>query len=208
MFGGSSGAFFLSIEFENTGFFVFTAYKVAFGNLPGKPVPVRRETFMPETRGLANGVVVGVGQWQKQLDDNKNAYALAFVQRADFVASHPTSQSAAAYVDGLFSTAGASPTTSERDAAVAAFGAGGVAGRAAALRSVADSQTLRGNERNNAFVLLQYFGYLKRNPDDLPNTDFSGYSFWLKKLNDNGGDFKRAEMVKAFISSDEYRARF
>jgi hypothetical protein len=206
----TSGAFFLSIEFENTGFFVFTAYKVAFGNLPGKPVPVRRETFMPETRGLANGVIVGFGEWQKQLDDNKNAYALAFVQRADFIASHPTSQSAAAYVDGLFATAGVTPTATERQSAVDTFnGASNLAAsRAAALRSVADSQTLRNNERNNAFVLLQYFGYLKRNPDDLPNTDFSGYSFWLKKLNDNGGDFKRAEMVKAFISSDEYRARF
>jgi hypothetical protein len=204
----TSGAFFLSIEFENTGFFVFTAYKVAFGNLPGKPVPVRRETFMPETRGIANGVIVGFGEWQKQLDDNKNAYALAFVQRGDFVAKYPTGLSATDFVNALFTTAGVTPTDTERQTAVTAFGSGGAAGRAAALRSVADSQTLRNNERNNAFVLLQYFGYLKRNPDDLPNTDFSGYSFWLKKLNDNGGDFKRAEMVKAFISSDEYRARF
>jgi len=205
----TSGAFFLSIEFENTGLFVYNAYKVAFGDISADvPVPVRRETFMPETRGLANGVIVGVGEWQKQLNDNKNAYALAFVQRGDFVSKYPTGMAAGAYVDALFSTAGASPTAAERDAAVAAFGAGGAAGRAAALRSVAESSTLHQRERNKAFVLLQYFGYLKRNPDNLPDANFNGYRFWLKKLDDNGGNFIAAEMVKAFINSDEYRLRF
>jgi hypothetical protein len=203
-----SAAFFLSIEFQNTGLFVYNSYKAAFGNLSGKPVPVRRETFMPETRGIANGIVVGVGNWQQQLNDNKDAYALAFVQRGDFVAKYPTSLSATAYVDGLFSTAGVTPTATERQTAVTAFGSGGTAGRAAALRSVVESQSLHNNEINNAFVLLQYFGYLKRNPDDLPDTNFAGYNFWLSKLNQFGGNFVSAEMVKAFINSNEYRARF
>ncbi|HVF42860.1 MAG TPA: hypothetical protein VM936_07620, partial [Pyrinomonadaceae bacterium] len=174
----TSGAFFLSIEFENTGLFVIKSYRAAFGNISASvPVPVRRETFMPETRGLANGVIVGVGQWEKQLDDNKNAYALAFVQRADFVAKYPTSLGAAAYVDALFATSGVTPTASERNAAVAAFGSGGVAGRAAALRSVVESGSLHSAERNRAFVLLQYFGYLKRNPDDAPEDkrNFDGF---------------------------------
>jgi hypothetical protein len=207
----TSGAFFLSIEFRETGYFVYKTYKAAFGDLPNKPVPVRRENFMPETRGIANGVVVGVGTWQQQLLDNKNAYALAFVKRADFIASHPTSQSATAYVDGLFSTAGVTPTATERQSAIDAFnGAGGSTDekRAAALRSVVESSTLDQSEVRKAFVLLQYFGYLKRNPDDLPDTNFTGYNFWLQKLNDNGGNFIQAEMVKAFINSNEYRTRF
>ena len=44
--------------------------------------------------------------------------------------------------------------------------------------------------------------------NDPPDADFGGYSFWLGKLNEFGGDFVRAEMVKAFISSTEYRTRF
>ncbi|HYH87214.1 MAG TPA: DUF4214 domain-containing protein, partial [Pyrinomonadaceae bacterium] len=58
--------------------------------------------------------------------------------------------------------------------------------------------------------LMQYFGYLRRNPDDAPqaNLDFEGYNFWLSKLQQFGGDFHRAEMVKAFLESTEYRARF
>jgi hypothetical protein len=57
---------------------------------------------------------------------------------------------------------------------------------------------------------MQYFGYLRRNPNDAPelSLDFGGYNFWLGKLNQFGGDFRAAEMVKAFITSTEYRARF
>jgi len=203
-----SAAFFLSIEFRETGLLVYKTHKAAFGNLAGRPVPVRRETFMPEARSISNGVVVNVGNWQQQLEDNKTAYARAFVQRSDFAAQFPQGMAAAAYVDKLFSNAGVQPSAGERSAAVAAYGSGDTTGRAAALRSVAESQTLHNAEFNRAFVLMQYFGYLKRNPDDAPDGNFDGYSFWLSKLNQFGGDFQQAEMVKAFISSSEYRTRF
>ncbi len=57
-------------------------------------------------------------------------------------------------------------------------------------------------------MLMEYFGYLRRNPDDAPDHDFSGYNFWLSKLNQFNGNFISAEMVKAFLQSDEYRKRF
>ena len=50
-------------------------------------------------------------------------------------------------------------------------------------------------------------GYLRRNPNDAPDLDFSGYNFWLNKLNLFNGNFVNAEMVKAFINSGEYRHR-
>jgi hypothetical protein len=53
-------------------------------------------------------------------------------------------------------------------------------------------------------VLTEYFGHLRRDPDPAPDADFSGYNFWLQKLDSSGGDFQKAEMVKAFINSDEY----
>jgi hypothetical protein len=55
---------------------------------------------------------------------------------------------------------------------------------------------------------MQYFGYLRRNPNDSPNSDFSGFNFWLEKLNQFNGNFINAEMVKAFIQSTEYQKRF
>ena len=100
------------------------------------------------------------------------------------------------------------PTTNERQSAINAFGAGGTSGRVAALRSVSDSNSLRAAEFGPSFVLTQYFGYLRRNPTDAPDTSDAGYQFWLSKLNQFGGDFQKAEMVRAFISSNEYRQRF
>ncbi|MFL6257145.1 MAG: hypothetical protein ACJ74T_19220 [Pyrinomonadaceae bacterium] len=204
-----SAAFFLSIEYQRSSYLVYKTYKAAFGDLPGKPVPVRRENLMPDARTILNGVIVGSDPtWESKFNANIDAYEQSFVQRGDFQAAFPGSLTAAQFVDKLFSNAGVTPTAGERSAAIAAFGTGNTAGRAAALRSVAESGTLHNAEFNKAFVLAQYFGYLKRNPDDLPDTGFQGYSFWLGKLNEFGGDFQQAEMVKAFINSTEYRTRF
>ncbi|MDT5269446.1 MAG: hypothetical protein QOH49_1632 [Acidobacteriota bacterium] len=202
-----SAAFFLSIEYQRSSYTVYKTYKAAFGDLPGKPVPVRRENLMPDSRSISNNVVVGTPNWETTLDNNINAYLQAFVQRGDFQAANP-STNAAQFVDGLFAHAVVTPTAGERTAAITAFGSGNTAGRAAALRSVVESGTLHQAEFNKAFVLAQYFGYLKRNPDDLPDTTFAGYSFWLGKLNEFNGNFQQAEMVKAFINSTEYRTRF
>jgi hypothetical protein len=76
------------------------------------------------------------------------------------------------------------------------------------LRKVAEAEEIRVREFNTAFVLMQYFGYLRRNPQDPPDSDDSGFNFWLNKLNSFNGDFIAAEMVKAFITSSEYRQRF
>ncbi|HVF42471.1 MAG TPA: PA domain-containing protein [Pyrinomonadaceae bacterium] len=208
----TSGAFFLAIEFQQTGNLVYKMYKSGFGNLPGKPVAVQRASFIADTRRIGSTpaqVIVGQGNWQAQLEANKQAFALEFVQRAGFQAAHG-GQTAAQLADSLFANAGVTPTAQERDAAVAAFGAGGVAGQAAVLRSVADSGSVTSKTLNEAFVLMQYFGYLQRDPDAAPQAglNFDGYNFWLTKLNDFGGNYVAAEMVKAFLASDEYRHRF
>jgi hypothetical protein len=204
-----SAAFFLSIEYQRSSYLVYKTYKAAFSDLPGKPVPVRRENLMPDARSVLTGVIVGTDPtWESKLNANIDAYEQAFVQRGDFQAAFPASMTAAQFVDKLYSNATVTPTAGERSAAITAFGTGNTAGRAAALRSVVESGTLHNAEFNKAFVLSQYFGYLKRNPDDLPDTGFQGYSFWLGKLNEFNGNFQQAEMVKAFINSTEYRTRF
>ena len=80
--------------------------------------------------------------------------------------------------------------------------------RARALRDVAGNQTLGRQEFNRAFVLMEYFGYLQRNANDPPDGNFAGYNYWLAKLDSFGGDYRAAEMVKAFLASTEYRKRF
>ena len=95
---------------------------------------------------------------------NKQAYATEVATSAVFMTRFPLSQTAAEYVDALFASAMVTPTAAEREAAIAAFGSGGTAGRVAALRSVADSNSVRQAEFNAAFVLMQYFGYLRQGP--------------------------------------------
>jgi hypothetical protein len=189
-------------------------YKAAYGNLPGAPVPVRFNEFLPDTQQIGQGVVVGVGDWQTRLENNKVAFALDFVSRSRFTAAYATTMTPAQFVDALFTNAGVTPSAPDRNAAINEFGGTGNTSdpnaRARALRRVAENSTLGQQEVNKAFVLMQYFGYLRRNPNDPPEAglDFAGYNFWLGKLNQFNGNFVNAEMVKAFLVSGEYRQRF
>jgi len=205
-----SAAFFLSVEFQETGYLVYRTYKTAFGNLTGKPVPIRFLEFLRDTQQIGRGVQVGVGDWQAQLETNKQSYALAFVQSQEFLSRYPTDLTADQFVSRLDVNAGGVLSDVEKANLVAILGVtpADSAKRASVLRSVAEDADLRTAEFNKAFVLMQYFGYLRRNPDEAPDTDFAGYNFWLNKLNQFNGNFVQAELVKAFITSAEYRQRF
>jgi hypothetical protein len=210
-----SAAFFLSIEFQETGYLVYRIYKTGFGNLPnpaGAPVPVRFTEFLRDTQQMAQGVQVGIGNWQAQLEANKQAFAIAFVQRTEFLAALPNSLTADQFVTQLNNNAGGVLSVAEKANLVGLLGAtpADVTKRASVLRSVAEDQDLKDAEKNKAFVLMQYFGYLRRNPNDAPEPglNFNGYNFWLGKLNQFIGNFVDADMVKAFLISAEYRQRF
>jgi hypothetical protein len=206
-----SAAFFLSIEFQETGFLVYRLHKAAFGNVAGTPVPVRFQQFFPDTQEIGRGVVVNVGNWQQQLEANKQAFALRFVQRPEFLARYPATLSPTQFVDALNANAGGVLDATERANLIGELSANNTsAGRASVLRKVAEDANLVQLELNKAFVLMQYFGYLRRNPDDPPelNLDFAGYNFWLGKLNEFNGNHIAAEMIRAFITSTEYRQRF
>ena len=208
-----SAAFFLSIEFQETGYLVYRMYKAGHGNFSNAPVPVRYSEFVADTQQIGQGVVIGQPGAEQKLEANKLAFALDFVLRLRFTQDHPTSQTPGQFVDGLFGNAGVTPSVSERSAAVNEFGGtpttADMFARARVLRRVADNSTLKQQELNKAFVLMQYFGYLRRNPFDPPEPtlDFQGYNFWLNKLNQFNGNFVNAEMVKAFLISGEYRQK-
>ena len=212
-----SASFFLSIEFQETGYFTERTYKAAYGNglssstlgglhLISVPI-IRLNEFLPDSQAIAQGVIVGQGNWQQKLDDNKNAYTAEFVQRAQFLSFFPLSLTAAQFVDKLNSNAGNPLSQSERNQLVNDL-ASGAKTRAQVLRAVVEDSDFVNAEFNRAFVLMQYFGYLRRNPNDPQDSDYTGYDFWLTKLNQFNGNYINAEMVKAFLSSIEYRQRF
>ncbi len=216
-----SAAFFLSIEFQETGFLVHRLYKTAYGDATGTatvggvptliPVPVvRREEFLPDTQRIGLGVRVGIGNWPAQLEANKNAFTQEFVTRQRFSDNYPVGMTPAEFVNKLNQNTGNALTQAEADSLAQELSAAGntATARASTLRRVAESAEVVRRESNRAFVLMQFFGYLRRNPNDPPDTSHGGYNFWLTKLNEFDGNFINAQMVAAFLSSLEYRGRF
>jgi hypothetical protein len=223
-----SAAFFLSIEFQQTGYLVERLYKTAFGDADGNStfptahtlkVPiVKFGEFLPDTQNIGAGVVVGQNGWEAVLERNKVAFCDQFVTRKAFTDAHPTTQTPPQFVTDLNNKAGNPLSAGELATLIAehtAFPAPGSKSRAQVLRQIAEHQNLVNAEFNKAFVLMQFFGYLRRNPNDAPDTDHTGYDFWLTKLNSftQAGDdvlvrVQKADMVKAFIVSAEYRKRF
>jgi hypothetical protein len=206
-----SAAFFLSIEFQETGFLAYRLHQTAFGT--GETLGIR--TFLKDSQEIGAGVVVGPGAWQEQLEANKQAFLARFVARPEFVAAYPPALTPAQYVDALSAHtadpaqpgAGGALTQGERDQLVAQLTAG-TKTRADVLRAVAENALFRQRQVNRAFVYMQYVGYLRRNPNATPDTDYTGYNFWLGKLTEFQGNYISAEMVKAFLTSIEYRQRF
>lgn len=219
-----SAAFFLSIEFQETGYLVQRIYKSAYGeadgfsqlNTPGSPHPIkvpviRLNEFLADSQLIAKNLIVGIPGWPTVLENNKIAFTQNFVKRSRFTTKYPTSRTPAQFVNELFSNAGVTPSASELTSVIGEFGGASdtadTVARARALRRVAENTTLVEQEKNKAFVLMQYFGYLRRNPNEV-DPDHTGYDFWLAKLNQFNGNFVNAEMVKAFIVSIEYQNRF
>jgi hypothetical protein len=208
----TSAAFFLSIEFLQTGLLVYRTYQTAYGDMPGAPVPIKLNEFKSDTSVMSNRVIVNQSGWEAVLENNKQAYMAEFVQRAKFTAAYPATMTPSEFVDKLFINARVVSADSDRTAAINEFGSAAlssdVAARGRALRRVAENSTVAQQEFNQAFVLMQYFGYLHRDANAGQDTDFTGYNFWLDKLNSFAGNFQDAEMVKAFLFAGEYRQRF
>ena len=171
--------------------------------------------FSADSARVGQGIVVNGQLSGAVIEQNKRALAELFVQRAEFTARYNglTNQQ---YVDRLFNTTGINASQSDRAALVNGLN-NQTETRASVLQKVVDGilvisesnrqfTTTYGKafydaEFNNAFVLMEYFGYMRRDPDE------AGYAFWLGKLNFYG-NYVDAEMVRSFIISPEYRARF
>jgi hypothetical protein len=189
----TSAAYYFSIEFRETGYLVYRLHRASFGS------KVSFQDFLRESREVGQGVVVGELGWQERLAANRAAFLQKWVQRTDF------NQRFNGYTDywflaTLFENMGVTPTAAERDALLAEMQAG--LSRADLLARLVEDERFKQREFAPAFVLMQYFGYLRRDPDP------EGFNYWLSKLKENNGDHRRAQMVKAFLDSIEYRDRF
>jgi uncharacterized protein (TIGR03118 family) len=183
-----SAAFFFATEFQQTGFFVYRVRKAALGVQP--------------TYGqyIIDKTLLGPGT-----ESNKTAFAESFVRRPEFLAKYPASQNGSDFIDALIATIQSSSgvnLTPRRPELMSEYllGATQVQSRARVIRKAIEYTEYVNAEFNPAFVLSEYFGYLRRDPDP------GGYAFWLNRLNVNGSNFR--SMVCAFVTSAEYQHRF
>lgn len=199
-----SAAFYLSIEFQETGSIVYRTNLATFGTKP------RFNQFFVDSSRIGRNVVVNQAGWEALLEGNKQAFYKGWVQLPNFLNAFPGSMTATEFVDKLNLNAGHVLSDAERTSLINVLGAtpGDLTKRASVLRSLVEDSDFTAKELNSAFVLMQYFGYLRRNADDPPDNTLDGLNFWLNKLNQFNGNFVNAEMVKAFIVSGEYRQRF
>ena len=179
-----SASFFRSTEFQLKGYFVYRFYKASLGRLP------KYTEIIPDMRSVT-------GQTGDEVTAKKDAFTNAWVTRPEFKAIYDPITDPAAYVDKLAATAGI--TLSNRDQLVSDLRAGKLS-RAQVLRAVVESSEEDRKEYNNAFVAMQYYGYLRRDP--VPE----GYNGWLRVINRNPEDYRT--MVDGFVNSVEYRNRF
>jgi hypothetical protein len=183
---GVSAAFFIELEFQDTGSFVYRFYKASYGTRPAYA------QFTPDRARVVGGT---------DLETSRQAFANQWVQRPEFLARYPAGQTHAQFVDALLATVQAGSgvnLSAQRDSFIASLNGGGT--RAGVLRQVTDNAAFQQAEYNQAFVLMQYFGYLRRDPDQ------AGYNFWLSVLNSQAGNFRG--MVCAFITAEEFQRRF
>ena len=192
-----SQSFFGSPEFQLKGFYVFRFYRLAFDRLP------EYLEIIPDMSFVA-------GQTAQEVFERKAQLANLFTQRTEFINTYGA-QTNAQYVAALLGryqlTQIVTPDPAHPDDAtkitltnadlVNRLNAATLT-RAQVFRAIADSDQVSQPEFNNAFVAMQYYGYLRRKPEQ------SGYAAWLAVL--QSGDIRA--MVSGFMNSQEYRLRF
>jgi hypothetical protein len=205
----TSAAFFLSPEFQYTGFYIYCVYKGGLGRAP---------TFlelMRDAQQVSRGIIVANTVSGPTIEQNRAEYEREFVQRAEFVAMY-RGLNTQAYVDKLFVNTGITVSSAVKQALVNGLSTGTETQYSVlhkvvnGTRVISEGQAeiiapygkaFSDSQFNAAFVQMEYFGYLRRNEDT------AGFNHWLDKLN-SFGDFSRAEMVRSFLLSPEYRGRF
>jgi hypothetical protein len=197
-----SQSFFGSPEFRLKGFYVFNFYRVAFGRRPSY------EEVIPDMRSVT-------GATEQEVYQKRAAFPASFIARAEFKGLYD-GLTDAAFVNTLLdryglqqvttpdpaNPEGGTKVTLTRPDLINRLGqtGGQTLTRSQVLRAVVESNEVGAAEFNKAFVAMQYYGYLRRTPEE------DGYQAWLRVINQDPQNVRI--MVDGFMNSTEYRLRF
>jgi photosystem II stability/assembly factor-like uncharacterized protein len=185
-----SAAFFMSPESQETGAFVYGLYAGTLGRTP------MFAEFMPDRATVIGGANLAAA---------KAAFADVFVQRGEFATKYPQTMTRDQFVDALLQTMNARSgvdLSSLRGTLMSDYDSGTTQSQSRSLvvRDAVQASAFAQAEYNKAFVLTEYFAYLRRDPD------LGGYNFWVNALNSAPSNYRG--MVCSFITSAGYQRRF
>ncbi|HKO97447.1 MAG TPA: DUF4214 domain-containing protein, partial [Pyrinomonadaceae bacterium] len=182
-----SAGFFRSEEFQSRGYFIYRFFSV-LGRIPVS------EEFYPDFAKVSGFLTAD------QLEANKAAYVNEVMARADFQTKYgSTLNNPTAYVEALLQTVGLPSHPSKQSWINTLSASNTTTTRGQVLRQLVESVEVYNKYYNEAFVIMQYFGYLRRTAD-------ASYLNWIQTMNQTGGDYRI--MINGFMNSAEYRRRF
>ncbi|MFL6230154.1 MAG: hypothetical protein ACJ741_15385 [Pyrinomonadaceae bacterium] len=208
--GALSANFFRSPEFQRKGSFVMFLYMVTIGHRPAtvselnNPVRIDRphyNEFMADLQAISDPD-------DRATDALKDALVAAWLQRPEIQARYGSLPNVA-FLQRLVENAGVVlPNMVELITALN----NGTMTRAQVLRAVVESPQVSARLYKQAFVTMEYFGYLRRDPEpcwDSPDPAGCGYIFHNSRFQLSADpDFLENTIVRGFMESQEYRGRF
>jgi hypothetical protein len=185
----------LNILGQSTGWSqtIYRVYLASTGTLP------RYADFVTDLEVIGRGAVLGSELQEQQFQGNLLLFLGDWTRRPAFTGVFAGLDDAQ-YVDRLLQNAGVNMEPAERNELTSELSRGQDTRAGVLLRIVRDPRFIE-KENYRSLLLLHYFGYLHRNPDDAPDDDLSGFNFWLRQLERN---HDAGKLSSAFQESGEY----
>ncbi len=168
----------------------------SYGEMP------RYSEFLTDVKLLGRGVMTNSMEEQANIDSNLNKFAANWIERPKFQALYKP-MTAENFVDRLSQNAGITLPPAERATLISRLSSGAMT-RAEALTTIVNTKEFVEKEDTRSFVLLHYFGYFHRNPDDPPDNNLKGFNYWVAEVEKTGD---RSNLMRAFMASGEYEHR-
>lgn len=179
-------------EYRSVGQALYRFYVASYGQMP------RYADFLNDAQVIGHGVMVNSFDTRSRLDDNLNEFAREWVERKKFATRYKQLNDER-FVDELASNAGITLEPAQRTGLIDELTTKAIT-RADALRALVNHPKFIEREGNRSLVLLHYFGYLHRNPDDPPDKDLTGFNFWLREIQISGDP---GRLAQGFMASGE-----
>jgi len=175
---------------------VYRFYVASYGQMP------RYSEFLADVEMIGRGVIASSPDELPKLKVNLDQFAERWVERPKFRKLYGPLTSEG-FLDELTANAGITLEPGVRTTFIDKLNTGAET-RAQVLLDFVNNHDFVAKEENRSLVLLHYFGYLRRNPDDPPDRDLSGFNFWIRELEQSG---ETSRLGRGFMASGEYEHR-